>query len=168
MHRQASNLHSAGRQPSAAVGTAPRRTLVPRGFECVAHPVFLRYSNDDDDTVIRATRERGPRRRTHDGSASHLTVAASTTASVRTSVASVTTSSSRRNHPDIASLSALEDDGLDDRSNKINSNNRADPGSGGHHPSGQRELDVVCPICLERRQMPVTLTSCLHTFCYSW
>lgn len=170
MHRQASNLHSEGRHSSAAaVGTALQRTLVPRGFECVAHPVFFRYGDDDEDTVTRATRERGPRRRTNDESASRLRAAASTTsAPVRASVASVTTSSTRRNHPDIAALSTLEDDGLDDEGSTINSKNRVNPGSGGHNSSGQREMDVVCPICLERRQMPVTLTSCLHTFCHSW
>lgn len=169
MHRQASNLHSGGRHSPAAVGTALQRTLVPRGFECVAHPVFFRYVNDDEDTITRATQERGPRRRTNDESASHLTEAASTnSSSVRASAASVITSSTLRNHPDIAALSTLEDDGLNDEKNTTNSKNRVNPGNGGHHSSGQRELDVVCPICLERRQMPVTLTSCLHTFCYSW
>ncbi|CBN79874.1 hypothetical protein Esi_0538_0001 [Ectocarpus siliculosus] len=33
---------------------------------------------------------------------------------------------------------------------------------------GGREVHSVCPICLGKFEEPVTLTSCLHTFCHTW
>ncbi|CAB1116234.1 unnamed protein product [Ectocarpus sp. CCAP 1310/34] len=125
--------------PGASASRRGRDTLVPSGFECVAHPVFFR--NDVSD-----------------GSSDYAAPPTSNTAA-RSAMNSTTTID-----PTAAAawdVEALE--GGDDSGRDTDAPGNASIISG----RGGREVHSVCPICLGRFEEPVTLTSCLHTFCHT-
>ncbi|CAN0501447.1 unnamed protein product [Ectocarpus sp. 12 AP-2014] len=128
----------------AALGSSASRrgrdTLVPSGFECVAHPVFFR--ND-----VSA------------GSSNYAAPLPTSTKAATLAMRSTTTID-----PTAAAawdVEALE--GEDDSGRDIDAPGNASISSG----RGGREVHSVCPICLGKFEEPVTLTSCLHTFCHT-
>ncbi|CAN0567013.1 unnamed protein product, partial [Ectocarpus sp. 12 AP-2014] len=128
----------------AALGSSASRrgrdTLVPSGFECVAHPVFFR--ND-----VSA------------GSSNYAALLPTSTKAATLAMRSTTTID-----PTAAAawdVEALE--GEDDSGRDIDAPGNASISSG----RGGREVHSVCPICLGKFEEPVTLTSCLHTFCHT-
>ncbi|CAN0097514.1 unnamed protein product, partial [Laminaria digitata] len=117
-----------------------RHTLVPSGFECIAHPVFFRSEPFAPPPPSPAA----------------LRGATSTT-TIRASV------SAWNEEDDGGLIAALGTEELEGGSD-------CDAGGDGHASDGGgsgREVDVECPICLGRFERQVTLTSCLHTFCHT-
>lgn len=126
-----------------------RTTLVPSGFECVAHPVFFRVSElfsppapgrPTSNNAASATAER----RRLDATTSPTTTISQTAAAAW----------------DVEALGKGGNFGSDAL--------RGGEGSGVGGIGKEREVDAVCPICLGKFERPVTLTSCLHSFCHTW
>lgn len=123
-----------------------RNSLVPSGFECVAHPVFFRISELSTQSSAAPT-------------------AASATAERRrldaTSTPTTTISQTAAAAWDVEALGKGGSLGASDLRG-------AAGGIRGGAQGGEREVDAVCPICLGKFERPVTLTSCLHSFCHTW
>ncbi|CAM9834096.1 unnamed protein product [Choristocarpus tenellus] len=99
----------------SSLRTISRSSLVPPGFECVAHPVFLKAENPHSPDISPTTW--------------------------------------------VAKVEGRVDD--------VGAREDGDEDSGGDcRERGMRELESNCPICLGRFVSPVTLCSCLHTYCY--
>lgn len=121
-----------------------RNTLVPSGFECVAHPVFLRAEND---LAI----------------ASAASAAAAAAATERRDRAASDRTPTTTIGPTASAAAAWDADA--ENFGRGGDLGAADSSSGDR---AGREVDSVCPICLGKFERPVTLTSCLHTFCHTW
>lgn len=128
-----------------------RGSLVPSGFECVAHPVFFRIS------------ELTP------SSAASSVAAASLPGTRRldtTSRPTTTISQTAAAAWDIEALGKGGNGGADALAAAEGSISRGVGGSGRREE--KREVDALCPICLSKFERPVTLTSCRHSFCHTW
>lgn len=136
-------------------------TLVPRGFECVAHPVFFRseiaqwYARQADEFRDETTRQ--PFDTVGEGRGEQ----------------------GQLQGDDITSglVANIADEALEDiegadatRVLAIASDDAAAAHgtAAGLEKKGGRVPDLDCPICLSRFEQPVTLTTCLHTFCHMW
>lgn len=155
-------------------GTPPRQPhpLVPSGFECVAHPVFLQQHQTGFRSAAAALYEQ-PRLRRQD---------VSIVPPRSGGRASSTGAGSDRQQPQQFRLQEQRDQRDNDTVTEIfvsdcREEEYREERSGDVHPGGamkgagdgaEREVDVVCNICLSRFEQPVTLTSCLHTFCHTW
>ncbi|CAM9582808.1 unnamed protein product [Ectocarpus fasciculatus] len=125
--------------PRASASHRVRDTLVPCGFECVAHPIFFRNDNVSDYAAPAPTSTAA----TAAASAMHTTTTIDPTAAAAW---------------DVEALGGGDDPGVD---TDAPGNARISSGRDG------REVHSVCPICLGKFEEPVTLTSCLHTFCHT-
>ncbi|CAN0229371.1 unnamed protein product [Pylaiella littoralis] len=126
-----------------------RNTLVPSGFECVAHPVFLRADTDLAlASVASAASAAASAERRHHAVASDRTPTTTICPSAAAAVA----------WDDAETLGSGGDSGAAENALK---------GSPDGGDRAVREVDSVCPICLGKFERPVTLTSCLHTFCHT-
>lgn len=115
-----------------------RNTLVPSGFECVAHPVFFRISELATPSAAPTAASATAERRRLDATSTPTTTINQTAAAAW----------------DVETLGKGGNFGVDD----LRAAERGD----------EREVDSVCPICLGKFERPVTLTSCLHSFCHTW
>ena len=126
-------------------------TLVPSGFECVAHPVFFRFNELHTPA-----------------SAAPLPDAASAAAERRrldaTSTLTTTIGQTAAAAWNVETLGKGGGLGADD----LRAAAEGSKGVGGVERGEEREVDAVCPICLGKFERPVTLTSCLHSFCHTW
>eukprot|EP00752_Nemacystus_decipiens_P009329 g8337.t1 len=124
-----------------------RSTFVPSGFECVAHPVFFQLSAPPSSaaapSAASATAERRP-----------LAATSTPTTTINQTTAAAW---------DVGNLGKGGSFGADD----LRSAAEGSTGVGGSERGGEREVDAVCPICLGKFERPVTLTSCLHSFCHT-
>lgn len=171
-----------------------RHTLVPSGFECIAHPVFFRsepFAPPPSPAALSANALRRAARAPATSRLGNRSSRGATSTAIRATV-------SAWNEED-GLIAALGTEGLQGRSgcdaeggghtnwgdddigfgsglgddssggSVVGAGGAAARGDGGRGGSGSgREVDVECPICLGRFERQVTLTSCLHTFCHTW
>lgn len=140
-------------------------SLVPQGFEAVAHPVF--FSSD-------LARWYGLRTAEHENSSGVEQATPSGPAGGARQVFQedlvATESFVSLTDEDSGNVQHGERDG---RSGSAGTNGAAiqssphDAAVADNKPWG-REVDVTCPICLSRLERALTLTSCHHTFCHVW
>lgn len=142
--------HEPHRPASPSQRRQQRNTLVPSGFECVAHPVFFRVSelHTPASTAAPPTAASAAAERRRLDTTSTPTTTISQTAAVAW---------------EVEALGKGGNFGADDLRGTA-----AGKGDGGIERGEAREVDAVCPICLGKFERPVTLTSCLHSFCHTW
>lgn len=140
----------------------PVNTLVPRGFERVAHPVFF---GSHLSTVGRSV-EWGDVRNDSDR------VQQQRQAEAPNNDPSTTGSFVRASYEQSGGVRVKKREEGGGATEKI-----AKPGHDastarnarvGGKKAVERDVDSICPVCLLRLKEPVTLTSCLHTFCQEW
>lgn len=131
-----------------------RNTLVPSGFECVAHPVFFRVS--ELSTPSSSSTAAPP------PAASATTAAAERRRRDASATPTTTISQAAAAAWDVETLGKGGNVGADDL------RGAEGKGAGEVDRGEEREVDAVCPICLGKFERPVTLTSCLHSFCHAW
>lgn len=170
LHQQQQSFPLSGVPSSSSSSRWRSGSLVPSGFECVAHPVFFRTGPSSGGGGSGGDRGGGMMGR-------------APTASSATNTASL----SSHDHEDDAGLALALSTDLVGNNITTSSNDNSDGIAGGGESKkadgvseggsaiartasagGERDVDVVCPICLDRFDQPVTLTSCLHTFCHTW
>eukprot|EP00904_Undaria_pinnatifida_P007293 jgi/Undpi1/3694/HiC_scaffold_16.g07064.m1 len=165
---------------SSLTSSRRRHTLVPSGFESIAHPVFFRYdpfpppppapaASPGTNALRRAARASATPRLGEGPPVGRGPTSTSTRIG-----ASVSTWTEEDGG---ALISAALGTGLEGRSDSDagGDGHKSGGGGGGGGARGKegrggsgREVDVECPICLGRFERQVTLTSCLHTFCHTW
>lgn len=188
-------------EPEAEADSSPptsrrRHTLVPSGFECVAHPVFFRAEllsppPSPSPAALSANALRRAARTPSTPRLGDRPGGGATSTAVRASV------SAWSEKDDGGLIEALGTEELKGRSDCAAGEGKYSSGGDGASGAGSglgdgssggcgagsvtvrgkgrdeesgsgREVDVECPICLGRFERQVTLTSCLHTFCYTW
>lgn len=168
-----------------------RQIFVPSGFECVAHPVFFQAASTPP-SAANAHEER--RNQSLIERCYYPQHQASTRSSATNSGSGRAWDSSSRGRLRLehqprpqefvtgSSLVKSElfgdtrdggtgiGDARDSRHDEAVTGGSAEDrmGLSGTGVASGREVDRVCPICLGRFEDPVTLTSCLHSFCHTW
>lgn len=141
-------------------------SLVPQGFEAVAHPVFfssnlaqwygLRTAEHEDSSGAEQVAPSGPA-----GGARQV---------LQEDLVATESFVSLTDEGD----GDVQDGERDGRSGGAGTNGAViqcspnDAAAVADSKSWGREVDVTCPICLSRLGRALTLTSCHHTFCHVW
>jgi hypothetical protein len=133
-----------------------KRCIVPRGFECTAHPVFFRFQEPPPlpiDLPFPFPSHQRHNRRSHN-------VDEEEEAPEDVQLA--------RQSPNTPSYLAATTTTIDTDVSRQQQECRHRPGQ--TQPSERKEgeeerLDTTCPICLSKFLHPVTLVACAHQFC---
>lgn len=140
-------------------------SLVPQGFEAVAHPVFFssdlaqwygsRTAEHEDSSGVEQVAPSGPARGARQVLQEDLVATESFVSLTDESNGNVKDGERNSRSGGAGTIGAAIQSSPHDAA-------VADSKSWG------REVDVTCPICLSRLERALTLTSCHHTFCHVW